>query len=227
MQRLLKIGIVLVVAISVFVWYRNRPLPGAPTEHALLLPASGVRLTLKESGEAPVPGSGQRVRVSLGELESDRGPLTLLHADGRVIVATRTIEKDDEIAFMLGGREHVLTIKGFYRADTGQDSAVLHFRVGRSERARIDALLLAMEESGMTFIRNGTDYGGAEAASHLRRKLRAAGERVQTAEQFVEHLGSRSSMSGRAYQVRTKDGVTVDAGEWMRAQLANAPATSR
>ena len=84
---------------------------------------------------------------------------------------------------------------------------------------RIETLLKLMETSDVTFIRNGTEYRGEKAVSHLRRKWRAAGNRIQTAEQFVEHLGSRSSMTGEVYRVRTKDGVTHDAGPWMREQI--------
>ena len=62
--------------------------------------------------------------------------------------------------------------------------------------------------------------GDAAAADHLRRKWRAAGDRIETADQFVEHLGTRSSMTGKAYEVRTKDGATHEAAVWMREQLA-------
>jgi hypothetical protein len=36
--------------------------------------------------------------------------------------------------------------------------------------------------------------------------------------QFNEEIGSRTSMTGKAYQVRLADGTVMDAGPWMRRQ---------
>lgn len=80
------------------------------------------------------------------------------------------------------------------------------------EQARIEFLLRTVETSGgVKFIRNGTAHDAADAASHLRRKLDHGGKRIQTAEQFIEHAASMSSMTGRKYKVRLADGTTLDA----------------
>jgi hypothetical protein len=94
----------------------------------------------------------------------------------------------------------------------------------RDERARIEALLEAVEGSDVTFVRNGTPHDAKEAASHLRRKWKYAGDRELTAEQFIENIGSKSSTSGRAYLVRLADGTEVKAGDWLRARLAGIDA---
>ncbi len=61
-------------------------------------------------------------------------------------------------------------------------------------RLEIAALISRVEQSdGVVFIRNGSEHSAAEAAAHLRRKLRAAHGRVHTAEQFIDHIGTRSS----------------------------------
>ncbi len=94
------------------------------------------------------------------------------------------------------------------------------------ERERIHALLDALERSGLEFIRNGFTHTAREARAHLEMKLDRAGGRVTTAEQFIRHCATRSSLSGRPYLVRLADGSTVHAADWLRARLAEIDSRS-
>ncbi len=88
------------------------------------------------------------------------------------------------------------------------------------EDARIDALLGKIEAlEGAKFIRNGTAHEAGEAADHLRMKLKRAGERVKTAEDFIDGLATKSSFSGKAYRIRFKDGSEKETGPWLHQQL--------
>jgi hypothetical protein len=89
-----------------------------------------------------------------------------------------------------------------------------------SEADKIELLIAAVEKSGMTFVRNGKEYPSREAADHLRLKVSRAGKRVKTAQQFIEHLASKSSMSGKDYLLKQPDGSTIASRDWMRAELA-------
>jgi hypothetical protein len=89
-----------------------------------------------------------------------------------------------------------------------------------TERQKIDALIEALAASSDTFNRNGTDYPAKDAAAHMKSKLSAAGDRVQTVRQFIDGIGSTSSMSGKPYTVKKADGTTVNAKDWWEAQLA-------
>ncbi len=92
----------------------------------------------------------------------------------------------------------------------------------------IAALIKRVEQSdGVVFIRNGNEYPAAKAASHLRRKLRAAHGRVHTAEQFIGHLATRSSFSGRSYRVRLRDGREMDSAPWLYGLLRDLRAQRR
>ena len=51
-------------------------------------------------------------------------------------------------------------------------------------------------------------------------KLRKAGSRVKTAEDFIRYCGSQSSVSGQPYQIRYADGRTVTSESFLRAKLA-------
>jgi len=88
-------------------------------------------------------------------------------------------------------------------------------------RSEIDGLMSRLDVPGCAFNRNGIWYTGAEAKSHLLRKLQYLEERgaVQSAEQFIELAATSSSMSGQPYLVRCDNGAPVPSGTWLRTQL--------
>ncbi len=88
------------------------------------------------------------------------------------------------------------------------------------EQARIDFLLQRIESArDVKFIRNGSEHDGPAAAAHLRIKLRAVGERIKTAEDFVKYCASESSITHQKYKVRLTNGSTIDAGAYFTNQL--------
>jgi len=97
----------------------------------------------------------------------------------------------------------------------------------RAEQGRIDALLAAVESSGCKFERNGTQYSAAEGASHLRMKLEVAGDRVQTAAQFIERIGTASSRSGKPYQVLCPGQPAQTSQQWLELRLKDLAAPKR
>ena len=84
--------------------------------------------------------------------------------------------------------------------------------------AEVQYLLTYVEESGCTFVRNGSEHDSAGAADHLRLKYSRGGKYVNSAEQFIDRLATESSWTGRAYTV-TCDGVTQPSGEWLHSAL--------
>lgn len=76
-----------------------------------------------------------------------------------------------------------------------------------TEKEKIDRLILYIENlKDCQFVRNGTAYPPKEAAEHLRLKWRKGGSDKMTARQFIDQLASSSSMSGKPYQIKWKDG---------------------
>ncbi len=76
------------------------------------------------------------------------------------------------------------------------------------------------------FIRNGSSHDAAQAAAHMRLKLRFAGSRVKTAEEFITCCATGSSVSGLPYTIRFADGRTVESATYLRAKLAAYPSTA-
>lgn len=90
-----------------------------------------------------------------------------------------------------------------------------------NESAKIEALIQSVAQlKDAVFVRNGTAYDAKAAAEHLRTKLAKAGSRVKTAEDFIRHCGSTSSMSGKPYEIRYGDGRVVTSEAFLRARLA-------
>jgi hypothetical protein len=86
--------------------------------------------------------------------------------------------------------------------------------------AKIRYLILSVEAlEGAKFLRNGREYDAKEAADHLRLKLKTAGNRVKTADDFIRLCGSRSSLSGQAYRIRFADGTAMEAEGFFRNKL--------
>jgi len=99
-------------------------------------------------------------------------------------------------------------------------SAGLFSQTVQGEQEKINHLIKMVEDSGYIFIRNGSEYNSKDAASHMRLKLSRAGNRVKTAEQFIEYLATRSSVTGSPYMLRLPDGKKIPLAEWLRKRLA-------
>jgi len=89
-----------------------------------------------------------------------------------------------------------------------------------TEEQKIQAMIHSVEVlPGAHFIRNGNSYDGKAAADHLRSKRNYAGSRIKTAEEFIQGIASRSSMSGLPYKVQFADGHTEDSEVYFHDEL--------
>jgi hypothetical protein len=90
----------------------------------------------------------------------------------------------------------------------------------QTEAQKIEALIqLVADLQDGVFIRNGTEHPPKAAAAHLRLKWKNAGRRVKTAPEFIQYCASGSSLSGRPYEIRLKDGRTVLSRDWLWTEL--------
>jgi hypothetical protein len=88
------------------------------------------------------------------------------------------------------------------------------------ERNKIEYLITSIEHiEGAIFIRNGTEHNGKEAAEHLRSKLKSAGGKVQTADDFIRLCASKSFISGKSYKIITSDGKVINSEQYFRDKL--------
>lgn len=89
-----------------------------------------------------------------------------------------------------------------------------------SENERIAFLIASVQElKDAKFIRNGSAHDAQAAADHLRMKLREAGARVRTADDFIRLCASRSFLTGEPYRIRFADGTLVTSEAFLRGKL--------
>ena len=84
----------------------------------------------------------------------------------------------------------------------------------------IEHLLATVEQSDCTFIRNGKEYAGDDARDHLAMKRRRGKRHFDSADDFIERIASKSSWSGKLYQIRCDDTPAEPSGDWFRKALA-------
>ncbi len=91
-----------------------------------------------------------------------------------------------------------------------------------SVQAEIQYLLDFVEISGCEFYRNGSWYHSQQAREHLQAKLEylSARKRIHTAEDFIQLAASKSSMSGKPYEIRCGKCTASAASSWLAGVLS-------
>ena len=83
----------------------------------------------------------------------------------------------------------------------------------------INYLLAYVKNADVVYIRNNREHTPEEAAAHMRRKYEHFKDQIKTPEDFILLAGTKSLMTGEAYQVRMKDGKTILTQKWLEEAL--------
>lgn len=88
-------------------------------------------------------------------------------------------------------------------------------------RAEVDHLLNQVGQSECRFNRNGSWHDARSARAHLQKKLDylVRKDLLKDAEVFIEHAATKSSMSGKAYQIQCPGAGPVPSGAWFGEEL--------
>ncbi|CAH0992314.1 hypothetical protein SIN8267_02433 [Sinobacterium norvegicum] len=89
----------------------------------------------------------------------------------------------------------------------------------------VEQLVAVLAQSGCEFERNGSRHSAADAADHMRLKLRRGGKYVSSAETFIERLATKSSWTGKAYIIDCPDDEPMASADWLRQRLTEMRAT--
>lgn len=89
-----------------------------------------------------------------------------------------------------------------------------------SENEEIEFLLSYVANSDCTFLRNGDVHEAKEASKHLERKYDHVRSRINTAEDFINKIAAKSSLSGRLYEVRCA-GEQIPTKQWLEDVLVS------
>ena len=101
----------------------------------------------------------------------------------------------------------------------------------KTEDAKIYFLINKVKLSKATFLRNGSEHNCVEAADHLETKMKRARRtfgffgslKPIKVETFIDKIASESSMSGKPYKIRLKNGKVVKTKDWLYKQLKLFP----
>jgi hypothetical protein len=89
-----------------------------------------------------------------------------------------------------------------------------------AEKRKIEALIQYVAAADtVKFVRNGTAYEAATAATFLRRKWQANHSAVHSAREFIEKIATASGTSGKPYLIRLTDGSEIKSRDFLLAQL--------
>jgi Family of unknown function (DUF5329) len=202
-----------------------------PAPSALQLPEQGLSIKLEQRNSTTITRMPSELRIEIGDIT--RGQTLLTVWNGAEVVMRESIHENESFPFTWNNEKLAIECVqldnellgpdfGYFKLTGNQSSkteASAQPNSAMSEKDKILRLIQVVEQSDITFIRNGDEHDAQEAAAHLRRKYDYAGSDIQTVDQFIENIASRSSSSNQPYQVKLKDGAIVNAEDWFRDRL--------
>lgn len=190
-----------------------------------LEPVDDPAFLVMQRRSGPIPGSRGWLEVRLDDITMGRVLLSIVDAEGRVVAAPRLVGDRDGVGFALAAQEYTLRVDKLVNRLIGDDHAELSVMKADEFEPDVIAELIRRVEAaaGITFVREGKNYGSAMAAQLLRARLGSHRGRRPTPAEFVV-LAGRSSTTGNPYHVRTKDGRQVEAEKWLGELVAEIEA---
>jgi hypothetical protein len=93
--------------------------------------------------------------------------------------------------------------------------------VPETQAGEVEHLISYLENSDCSMVRNGKSHSGREGAKHVRRKYHHFRAKISSTEEFIELSATKSTMSGRLYEVHCPGKAPVTSRDWMLAELKN------
>ncbi|MFH1109225.1 MAG: DUF5329 family protein [Planctomycetota bacterium] len=167
-----------------------------------------------------LPGSGGVIRITLSDITGGRVDVHVHAINGQELAPTRSIGDGDSLQLKLADETYVLRVDRLVNLLFDNDYVEFSLApIGEWEKSEVERMLRKIEESGLTFVRNGEEVPAGIFAAHLRTKLQASRRPGMTSEQFIEHVASRSIASGEAYLVTLDGGQTKPVATWLRERV--------
>ena len=92
--------------------------------------------------------------------------------------------------------------------------------IDKKQQKEIDFLISYVYNSQCIFNRNGIDYKGSEAVTHIKRKYDYYRNEIKTTKDFIELAATKSEISGRNYTVKCKNSELQELGKWLVKSLS-------
>jgi len=92
--------------------------------------------------------------------------------------------------------------------------------IDKNQQMEIDFLISYVNNSECTFNRNGINYKGSEAITHIKRKRDYYKNEIKSTKDFIRLAATKSEISGRNYTVKCKNSEIQGLGKWLLKSLS-------
>lgn len=221
-------GLVAIGLLSVLTGCERAAVPIEVPAHPALQIDGSATFTVHQRTSVAVPGSNDSLILTIDDITRGQTMASLEWIDGVHVAGPRALYLNQDIDFSVAGQQWRLTLSQMHNELIGDDWAEFTLSAhpapnrvgGMNATLEIEQLIDAIGRlQGVTFVRNGQSYSASAAAEHLARKWRGASGSIDSAEDFILSVGSRSQATGEPYTIRMLDGSVVPAEEWMRQEL--------
>lgn len=94
-----------------------------------------------------------------------------------------------------------------------------HADVPPGQEAEVEHLIAYLENSNCNMVRNGKTHSGEGGGKHVRRKYEYFRDDISSTEAFIELSATKSTMSGKPYEVHCPGEPPRDSADWMLEEL--------
>ncbi|MBI1836858.1 MAG: DUF5329 family protein [Flavobacteriia bacterium] len=196
-------------------------------ENNLSLPQNGFEFKLFQRNSIEIPSIDGDVMCSIDDITGGQTVLTIKNKDKICLI--KSIEENEVFSFKINATKYSIQCIKLVNILIGEDFGFFIVKKGnlkseirKDESNKIKTLLLIIEKSNIQFIRNGVTYNSKEASEHLATKWKESNIHITNLNQFIERIGSKSSMSGKPYLVIQSDGSIIPAKTWYLKQIKNS-----
>lgn len=193
-------------------------------QNHLTLSEEGFSFKLMQRERIEIPSDSNNVYCQIDDIT--KGQTMLQIEEKGEIKFIKSVTGKSNTDFELNGKFYKLECDKLVNKGFGQDYGFFriirdseNYREIKDETAEIEKLIQKVAKADIRFIRNGDEHSGKEAADHLRKKWDYADGQVKTVDSFIVNLASKSSMSGKPYKVKLKNGKVMNAEDWFRSLM--------
>jgi len=91
--------------------------------------------------------------------------------------------------------------------------------VPQSQAAEVEHLISYLENSDCSMVRNGKTHSGRDGAKHVQRKYDYFRDEISSTEEFIELSATKSTLSGRLYEVHCPGEEPQPSRDWLLQEL--------
>lgn len=93
--------------------------------------------------------------------------------------------------------------------------------ISPSTQDEINHLLAYVKNTQCQYERNGSQHTGEEAVKHIQKKYDYFSDDITTAEEFIKYSATKSTFSGKHYQVHCSGQPTINSKDWLLKELTH------